>query len=90
MPENRPSWDDVLAGTPLNMEKILETIHKAVGALPSGFGAEELAAVIEGNVAQAFSIENLLAAKAKVATDLVAFFAAGGSGPVEKSPTDLV
>jgi hypothetical protein len=90
MPETNPSWDDVLANTPLNMGNILDAVRKALGLLPAGVGAEEIEATVAGNVAAAFTLENLNAAKASAAAAVVAFVNAGGVGPVEKSPTDLV
>ena len=89
MPTN-PSWDDVLEDTPLNMGKILEAIHAAVSKLPAGFGAEQLEATVSAKVAEAFSLDNLLSARANIVPALSAFVAAGGVGPVEKSPTDLM
>jgi hypothetical protein len=90
MPNTVPSWDDVLDKTPLNMGGILDAIRAAVSKLPTGFGAEEVEATVRAKVTEAFSLENLLSARANVVPALTAFVAAGGAGPVEKSPTDLM
>ena len=83
-----PTWDGLLEATPLNLAKLFERLRGAVAGLPAGSGIQEAEQAAEAELAQALTPENIAASFAAAGKALVQL-AATGSGPVEKSPTDL-
>lgn len=81
---------DALGASPLASAALADTITKAAAQLPPGTTQDELNAFVANQVQAAFSLDNVHAAYTKVMSAVQSFIAAGGSGPVEKSPTDLV
>ena len=84
-----PSWDDAVAGTPLNLASLLDTIRKVLGGLPPDANHAAIDEVVTARLNSAFSPENIAAVKANLVPLLVKF-AATGKGPVQKSASDLV
>ena len=85
-----PSWDDLLSGTSLNMGNLAELVAKALAVAPDGATKDQISEVVNRQLANAFSIGNIAQAQIKVGVALVDFVKKGGSGPVQKSPTDGV
>lgn len=92
MPNNPPSWDDVFEATPLNIGKLIEAATAAVAGMPFVTSADKAAiqARVAEAVTEALSPANVAAAFARVPVAIATFVANGFSGPVEKSPTDLL
>lgn len=83
-----PSWDDLVAATPLNLKKLFEGIDAARAQLPADATIDQWKQVAEEKLGEAFTETNLIEA-GKTALTQLRELAMTGSGPVEKGPTDL-
>ena len=73
----------------LTAPQLADLMTKAALQLPPGATQDEINAFVTQQIAAAFSPQNLALAQATVTQAVIQFFV-HGSGPVQKSPADVV